>query len=102
MLCRQILLLIMSINWRKYTMKSSKRGDKLVNCLVLGGGGFLGSHLCDGLLSAGHNVRIFEKTGRSKKNIEHLLNQVEYQEGDFADENNLHKALSDMDVVFHL
>lgn len=42
--------------------------------LVAGGAGFLGSHLCDSLLSDGHDVICADNfyTG-SKKNIEHLL-----------------------------
>jgi UDP-glucuronate decarboxylase len=42
--------------------------------LVTGGGGFLGSHLCERLLSAGHDVICLDNffTGR-KANIRHLL-----------------------------
>lgn len=42
--------------------------------LVTGGAGFLGSHLCDRLLAAGHSVICVDNflTGR-KTNIEHLL-----------------------------
>lgn len=42
--------------------------------LVTGGAGFLGSHLCDRLVSEGHHVLCVDNyfTG-SKKNIEHLL-----------------------------
>ena len=32
-----------------------------MKCLVLGGGGFIGSHVVDRLLDAGHDVRIFER-----------------------------------------
>lgn len=73
-----------------------------MNCLVLGGGGFLGSHLCDSLVGAGHKVRIFEKKGSNRKNIEHLLDRVDLKEGDFSDLVSVQRALSDMEVVFHL
>ncbi len=42
-------------------------------CLVTGGAGFLGSHLCDELLSRGHRVICVDnlETG-SLANIEHI------------------------------
>src|SRR5262245_37538840 len=42
--------------------------------LVTGGAGFLGSHLCDRLIAAGHDVVCVDNffTG-SKRNIEHLI-----------------------------
>jgi UDP-glucuronate decarboxylase len=53
----------------------------VVRVLVAGGAGFLGSHLCESLLSSGHSVICLDNlyTG-SKDNIQHLLGnpQIEF------------------------
>jgi UDP-glucuronate decarboxylase len=48
--------------------------------LITGGAGFLGSHLCDRLLSAGHEVICVDNfyTG-TKRNIEHLIGQHRFE-----------------------
>lgn len=73
-----------------------------MRCLLLGGGGFQGSHLSDILVDSGHSVRIFEKRNASKKNVMHLLDRIEWIEGDFVVPEHLHDALNGVDVVFHL
>jgi UDP-glucuronate decarboxylase len=48
--------------------------------LVTGGAGFLGSHLCDRLIAAGHEVVCLDNffTG-SKRNIEHLISHSRFE-----------------------
>ncbi len=71
-------------------------------CLILGGGGFIGSHLADSLLEKGHEVVIFDKLNFSRKNINHILDRVRIIEGDFNNEVDLKNSLVGIDYVFHL
>ena len=50
------------------------------NILVTGGAGFIGSHLCDKLLEQGNHIICLDNffTG-SRKNIEHLLDNKEFE-----------------------
>jgi UDP-glucose 4-epimerase len=70
--------------------------------VVFGGGGFIGSHLCEELLKEGYRVVIFEKLNFSKRNISSFINSVDVIEGDFSNEIDLKKALEGTDYVFHL
>lgn len=67
--------------------------------LVLGGNGFIGSHLVDRLLSDGANVRVFS---HSPETFRSSLNSVDYVHGDFSDNTAVEKALIGVDAVYHL
>lgn len=48
--------------------------------LVTGGAGFLGSHLCDRLINAGHDVLCVDNYySGSKRNVEHLLSHPRFE-----------------------
>ncbi len=72
-----------------------------MRCLVLGGGGFVGSHACEALLACGHDVRIFEKQHVSKKNVLHLAHDIEWIEGDFTNQAHLDQIVQGMDCIVH-
>ncbi|MDZ4712722.1 MAG: NAD-dependent epimerase/dehydratase family protein [bacterium] len=71
-------------------------------CLVFGGGGFIGSHLCEELLARNFNVTIFDKINFSKKNISGFIDDVKIIEGDFNNEIDIKNSLDNIDYVFHL
>lgn len=67
--------------------------------LVLGGNGFIGSHLVDKLLLEGHSVRVFDK---NEEHYRKRLPGVEYHIGEFGNRGVLSDALNSIDVVVHL
>ncbi len=73
-----------------------------MRCLILGGGGFIGSHLCDGLLLDGHTVRVLERPNLMRYRLFSANESIEWYEGDFTNKINLSEAVQGCDVVYHL
>jgi UDP-glucose 4-epimerase len=67
--------------------------------LVIGGCGFIGSHVVDALLASGASVRVFD---RQHERFRPPLRGVEYCIGDFAEKMAVAEALTGMDTVVHL
>lgn len=67
--------------------------------MVLGGNGFIGSHLVDDLCAAGHEVRVFD---RSREKYRRSIEDVEHIIGSIDDQVLLASAVKKADVVFHL
>ncbi len=72
----------------------------MARIVVTGGAGFIGSHLCDVLLSQGHEVIAVDNlfTG-TKRNIEHLLGHKKF---DFIRHDVTEPILLECDHVYHL
>ncbi|MFQ5723563.1 MAG: NAD-dependent epimerase/dehydratase family protein [Terriglobia bacterium] len=71
-------------------------------CLVLGGAGFLGSHLVELLVGEGYPVHVFDRPGRAAQHLPDVLQQVEVVEGDFRQPGQLGKAVAGCETVIHL
>ncbi len=72
----------------------------MVNVLVTGGAGFIGSNLVDALVVAGHSVRVIDDL--STGYAENVPTQAELLEGPITDPDLVAKAVADVEVVFHL
>jgi dTDP-L-rhamnose 4-epimerase len=72
--------------------------------LITGGAGFVGSHVADGLLFAGHHVRVLDDLTPQVHPAgppDYLASDVELIRGDVRDPNLVKTALEGVDVVFH-
>ena len=77
------------------------------NVLVTGGGGFIGSHLVDALLSKGYNIRVLDALVSQVHGPEAdwpvwVPRGVEKIRGDVSDISVWENALAGIDVVYHL
>lgn len=70
----------------------------MVRALVVGGNGFLGSHLVDALARAGHEVTSFD---RYSAGIARHAEDVRRVEGEFLNRADLELAVRGQDLVFH-
>ena len=70
---------------------------------ITGGAGFIGSHLCDALISRGDEVTILDNlsTG-SHDNIAHLKGKIEVAQGDIRDKALVESLVANSDLVLHM
>ena len=76
-----------------------------MRALITGGAGFIGSHLAEALLDAGHTVEVIDNLSTGcLDNIKHLENRLGFQYviDSVMNEPLLAKQIDRCDVVFHL
>ena len=62
--------------------------------LVTGGSGFIGSHIVDKLIEAGHEIRVFDLKDPIRKDVDFL-------KADITSKGNCKRAIKNMEVVYH-
>ncbi|TDJ16414.1 MAG: NAD-dependent epimerase/dehydratase family protein, partial [Deltaproteobacteria bacterium] len=88
---------------RRSNRAQSENGDPLMKVMLTGGTGFVGSHLLESLLAAGHDVRLL---ARSEAKVKRVLREqgIEIQDvvyGDMTDADTVREALTGCDCVIH-
>ena len=70
---------------------------------ITGGAGFIGSHLADHYVNAGHQVTLLDNfsTG-SQENIAHLQGQITTVDGDIRNVELIDQLTKDADLVLHM
>jgi dTDP-L-rhamnose 4-epimerase len=77
-----------------------------MHVLVTGGAGFIGSHLVDALIAAGHRVRVLDSLepqvhGKAGERPAYLNAKAELLVGDVRDRAEVARALDGVEAVFH-
>lgn len=74
----------------------------MANVLVTGGAGFIASHIATALVERGDKVRVLDNLCMGYlHNLEHIKDDVEFIEGDVADESVTARAMQGVELVFH-
>ena len=70
-----------------------------MNFLIIGGNGFIGSHLIDVLIKNNHKVRVYDLFMEKYRTP---LKEVDYRINSIDDLDSLYEAMHEVDIVFHL
>lgn len=74
-------------------------GSRSLRLLVTGGAGFIGSHLAEALIGAGHDVRVLDNLSTGDR--ENVPPDADFVEGELHDRSAVDAAVSGIDVVLH-
>lgn len=70
-----------------------------MRCVVIGGNGFIGSHVVDELIRKGHEVTVFDRFDDDPTYVGTPVREIV---GDFLNNGDVKGAVSGQEVVFHL
>jgi dTDP-L-rhamnose 4-epimerase len=86
--------------------------EKTMKISVIGGAGFIGSHLVDALINEGHDVFVFDNLspqvhgpqvhGTTKAPPEYLNTKAHFTQGDILNLDQLENAIQDADAIYFL
>jgi UDP-glucose 4-epimerase len=70
--------------------------------LVTGGAGFIGSHIVDGLVRRGDQVRVLDNLSTGNlANLAEVRDRIEFIEADLNDADKVARAVKGVDCIFH-
>jgi UDP-glucose 4-epimerase len=72
----------------------------VARCLVIGGNGFIGSHVVDALVERGHDVTVFDRHRQGP--ARYAGTAVTVRHGDFLNAGDVRGALAGQEVVLHM
>jgi len=75
--------------------------------LVIGGAGFIGSHLVDSLLALNHEIIVYDNLdpqvhGERSEPPDYLAKNIKFIKNDIRNKKMLYEVLKDVDIVYHL
>ena len=76
--------------------------SRLLKTLVTGGAGFIGSNLVKQLLDDGHDVVVVDNLLSGYRSNLDALPEAEFIEGDIRDDALVKRAMSEVEIIFHL
>ena len=77
----------------------------MINALITGGAGYIGSNLADRLMAEGYQVWVVDNLSQGKlSNIQHHLrdSRFRFEQGSILDEELMERVIAQVDVVYHL